>query len=398
MGPLVPDVISQNLNLIVALLIGLSFGAILEQAGFSTSKKLVGLFYGYDFTVLRVFFTAGIVAMIGVMGFVHYGLLDVSLIYINPTFLWSAITGGLIMGLGFVIGGFCPGTSVCAAAIGKIDAMIFVIGAFLGVIIWAELYPLFKPLLMASYLGIPRMFETVGVSQNTFAFIMVVFALATFWIVSIIENKVNGIKKSPVRFTPYYISIAVVGILLAASAFIFPEPKTYLAQLIEDEQFVQSYKLNIAEQDEFALCLLKTEDCNRLQIFDFRTEEEYKKMSLPKSVLFTFDNLFEKEPNMLLNLKHKDKIFIANDELTERKMAIVAMERGYKGIHILRGGLDGFKRDILNFTLIENPQTIDEINLNRFRTKAQKIIPVLIENNKPKGPVKKKLKRVIGGC
>ena len=91
MGPLVPDVISNNLNLIVALIIGISFGAILEQAGFSTSKKLVGLFYGYDFTVLRVFFTAGIVAMIGVMAFAHFGLIDINLIYINPTFLWSAI-------------------------------------------------------------------------------------------------------------------------------------------------------------------------------------------------------------------------------------------------------------------------------------------------------------------
>ena len=121
-------------------------------------------------------------------------------------------------------------------------------------------------------------------------------------------------------------------------------------------------------------------------------------MSLPKSVLFTFDNMFEKEPNILLNLKHKEKIFIANDELTERKMAIVANELGYKGIHILRGGLDGFKRDILNFIPIENPQTIEEEYINRFRTKAQKIIPILIENNKPKGPVKKKLKRVIGGC
>jgi hypothetical protein len=79
MGPLVPDIISNNLNLIVALVIGILFGAILEQAGFSTSKKLVGLFYGYDFTVLRVFFTAGIVAMIGVMGLAHFALLDLNL-------------------------------------------------------------------------------------------------------------------------------------------------------------------------------------------------------------------------------------------------------------------------------------------------------------------------------
>ena len=116
MGPLVPEIIGNDLNFIVALFIGIAFGAILEQAGFSTSKKLVGLFYGYDFTVLRVFFTAGLVAMIGVMALEHYGLLDISLVYVNPTFIWSAVIGGLIMGLGFVVGGFCPGTSVCAAA------------------------------------------------------------------------------------------------------------------------------------------------------------------------------------------------------------------------------------------------------------------------------------------
>jgi len=60
MAPLVPDIIGNELNLIVALLIGIAFGFILEQAGFSTSKKLVGLFYGYDFTVLRVILQQGL--------------------------------------------------------------------------------------------------------------------------------------------------------------------------------------------------------------------------------------------------------------------------------------------------------------------------------------------------
>lgn len=144
MGPLVPDIIGNELNFIVALFIGIAFGFILEQAGFSTSRKLVGLFYGYDFTVLRVFFTAGVTAMLGVIVLGHFGLLDLSLIYINPTFLRSAIAGGLIMGLGFVIGGFCPGTSITAAAIGKIDGMIFVLGSVIGVFIFAEGYPVFE--------------------------------------------------------------------------------------------------------------------------------------------------------------------------------------------------------------------------------------------------------------
>lgn len=398
MGPLVPDIVSNNLNFIVALVIGIFFGAILEQAGFSTSKKLVGLFYGYDFTVLRVFFTAGIVAMIGVMGLEHYGLIDMNLVYINPTFLWSAIIGGLIMGLGFVVGGFCPGTSVCAAAIGKIDAMIFIVGSFFGVLIFAEGYPIFDPLYKAANWGNPRFFETLEMSQNVFAFVLVVFALSAFWFASIVENKVNGVIKPPIRFTPYYIGIASIGLLMALSAFVFPERKASLEELVSDEKLVLSYPIETMTPDEFALCLLKINECNKFQIFDFRSEEEFKKMNFPKSILFTVDNLFEKEPNILLNLKHKVNVFIADDELTSRKIAIIATELGYKRIKILKGGLNAFRTEILNYTENNNPKTLDEEYTNRFRTKAKKLIPIIIANSKSAGPVKKEQKRVVGGC
>jgi len=397
MGPLVPDLISNNLNFIVALIIGILFGVILEQAGFSTSKKLVGLFYGYDFTVLRVFFTAGIVAMIGVMGLEHFSLVDINLVYVNPTFLWSGIVGGLIMGLGFVVGGFCPGTSVCAAAIGKIDAMIFIVGAFLGVLVFAEGYPLFEGLYKTSNLGSPRFFETLNMSQNIFAFIMVVFALAAFWFASIVENKVNGVVKPVFRFTPYYLSIGAVGIIMALSAFIFPERKASLTQLVENKEFVQSYNIDMMTVDEFAYQLLDERDA-KLQVIDFRNEKDYSKMSLPKSTLFTLDNLFEKEPNKVLSVRHKINVFVADDELTERKMAIIANELGYKHIKILQGGLNAFNNQILNFKPIENPKNIDEVYQNRFRTKAAAVIPVLIQNNKSSGPVKKTQKRVVGGC
>ncbi|MGQ9799931.1 MAG: YeeE/YedE thiosulfate transporter family protein, partial [Ignavibacterium sp.] len=364
MGPLVPDIISNNLNFIVALVIGILFGAILEQAGFSTSKKLVGLFYGYDFTVLRVFFTAGLVAMIGVMALDHFGLLDMSLVYINPTFLWSAIIGGLIMGLGFVVGGFCPGTSVCAAAIGKIDAMIFIVGAFLGVIVFAEGYPIFEPLYKATNLGYPRFFETLGMSQNVFAFIFIVVGLSSFWIASIVENKVNKVSKPPIRFTPYSIAIASIGIIMALSAFVFTDRKATLTQLVEDTNFVKSYNLETMTLDEFAYRLMDEQD-TKFQIIDFRPEKEFAKESLPKSTLFTIDNLFEKEPNQLLSLKHKINVFVADDEMTERKMAIIAKELGYKRIKILQGGLNAFREQILNFKPIENPKNIDEVYQNR---------------------------------
>ncbi len=73
MGPFVPDLISDQLNLVVALFLGIGFGFVLEQAGFSSSRRLAGVFYGYDFTVLRVFFTAAVTAMSGACCLINKG-------------------------------------------------------------------------------------------------------------------------------------------------------------------------------------------------------------------------------------------------------------------------------------------------------------------------------------
>jgi rhodanese-related sulfurtransferase len=396
MGPLVPDVVGNELNFIVALIIGILFGVILEQAGFSTSKKLVGLFYGYDFTVLRVFFTAGIVAMIGVIALEHFGLLDINLTYVNPTFLWSAIIGGLIMGLGFVVGGFCPGTSVCAAAIGKIDAMIFIAGSFIGVLIFAEGYPLWEGLYKADNWGNVRVFDSLGMQQTVFAFLLTAVALFAFWMVSIIENKVNGIKKPAIRFTPYYVTIGVIGFVLSLSAFILTERKDSLQSLVADKEYVNNYDLKTMTVDEFAYRIMKND--NKLQIIDFRPIKEYEKQSLPGSTSFTFDNLFEKEPSKILRIRHKTNVFVANNEYQERQFAIIAQRLGFTNVTILKDGLNSFDKEILGFNKNSVATTKQESDTFRFRTKASSLIPVLIKENKSSGPVKKTQKRVVGGC
>jgi len=410
MGPLVPDIISGNLNYIVALVIGVLFGAILEQAGFSTSKKLVGLFYGYDFTVLRVFFTAGVVAMVGVIAFDHYGLIDMSLVFINPTFLWSAIVGGLIMGLGFVIGGFCPGTSVCAAAIGKIDAMVFIGGAFIGVLIFAEGYPMFEGLYKSANLGNPQLFETLHISQTLFAFIVVIFALLAFYLTNTIENKVNKINQPAIKTTPYFASVLVVGVILALSSFMFTDRKADLLNLVSNDNYVMNHwgngkctDKNNSDQmmcpDEFTLCLMKIMECDKFHIFDFRSEKDRKELPLPKSTPMTIDDLFAKEPNKLLTVLHRNNIFIANDELTEKKMAIIATELGYKRIKILRGGMNAFRKDILEYQPNPNATTLAEKNKDMFRLNAKAILPAFLQKFKPTEATKSdKPKRVLGGC
>lgn len=190
MGPLSAyEIISQDTNLLMAFFIGIGFGFVLESAGFSSSRKLAGLFYGYDTVVLKVFFTAAITAMLGLLFFSLFGWIDLSLIYINPTFLYSAIAGGIIMGAGFILGGFCPGTSFCAASIGKIDAMVFIVGLVLGIVIFAEGYPLWEDFYKAKFLGIPKISESIGIKDGLMALIIVLAAFVMFWIGEWAEKK-----------------------------------------------------------------------------------------------------------------------------------------------------------------------------------------------------------------
>jgi hypothetical protein len=190
MGPLaINDIISQNTNFFLAFVIGIGFGFVLEQCGFSSSRKLAGLFYGYDMVVLKVFFTGGVTAMLGLLFFSLFGWVDLSMVYVNPTFLSSAIVGGLVMGVGFIMGGFCPGTSFCGAAIGKIDAMIFIVGLFIGVYFFAFGYPMFETLYKASFLGSPKFSTMVGLSDGVFAFLLVVVALGMFYVSEWVEKK-----------------------------------------------------------------------------------------------------------------------------------------------------------------------------------------------------------------
>ncbi len=190
MGPLVPqEVISEGWNFFIAFTVGIGFGFALEQAGFSSSRKLAGVFYGYDAVVLKVFFTAAVVGMIGLLYFSLFDWIDLNLVWVNPTFLWSAIVGGVIMGAGFIIGGFCPGTSVCAAAIGKIDAFVFLGGIVIGIFAFGELYPIIKSLYMAKYLGQIKLSEVLGISQGMLAFFVILAALGMFWVAEIVEKK-----------------------------------------------------------------------------------------------------------------------------------------------------------------------------------------------------------------
>ncbi len=395
MGPLVPEFINSELNLILAFLIGIAFGFILEGAGFSSSKKLAGVFYGYDFTVLRVFFTAGVTAMVGVIALSHFGLLDLDLIYINPLFLWSAIVGGLIMGLGFVIGGYCPGTSICASMIGKIDAMFFVIGAMIGIFIFIEGYPLFEGLYKSFNFGIPQVSETLNIPLGIFAFLMIIVGFGSYWFVAKIEKRVN--PKETIDPTSKRSLIIITGVALViglVAATLKPEKEMYLDK-INDTEFVKNYKVKTITSDELALRFL-SED-NSFQIIDIRDLRDFRTLTLPNAINLSFSDFFSISSKKIFHLVNKTNIIVGNNDEDSRKGYILAKELGFNNVLQLKGGFNEFKTEILDFKLADEIDKSKLTDTQRFRKEASVIMPTLIQNAKPK-IIKKAPVRALGGC
>ena len=168
---------------VIAFAIGIGFGWILEQAGFSSSRKMASVFYAKDFTVLKVFFTAAITAASGLLILNQMEVVDFGSIYIPKTFVLPTIVGGVIMGLGFVLGGYCPGTSFSALAIGKIDALAFLTGITIGIFSFSLAYePLLKTLKYSTPLGKTFVYDTLGISAGVFALIFILFGLTSFYV------------------------------------------------------------------------------------------------------------------------------------------------------------------------------------------------------------------------
>ena len=167
-------------SLIVAFLIGIGFGFFLERAGFGSARKLVSQFYLDDLSVFKVMFTAIVTAMLGVTYLAWTGVLDLSLVYLVPTYWVAQVVGGLLLGVGFVVGGYCPGTSIVSTATGKIDGLVFVLGFAAGTLAFAVSFPLVKGLYLAGEAGTKTLPQITGLPYGALVFAVVLMAIGGF--------------------------------------------------------------------------------------------------------------------------------------------------------------------------------------------------------------------------
>jgi uncharacterized membrane protein YedE/YeeE len=166
--------LSSAATLVLALMLGFGFGFSLERAGFGSARKLTAVFYFYDMSVVKVMFTAIVTAMAGLFLLSAAGLLEFSELYVEPTNYAGAIIGGLLFGTGFVVGGYCPGTSIAACATGRIDGFAFVAGMLGGVFLFAEFLPGVDEWARSTAQGEITLPGLTGISMGWFVLLFVV--------------------------------------------------------------------------------------------------------------------------------------------------------------------------------------------------------------------------------
>ena len=179
-APLLAEGASLVATLPAALAIGVAFGATLERAGLGSARKLVGQFYGRDFTVLKVMFSAMLVAMLGVFWLGRFGWLDLGALYVPQTFVVPQLVGGGLFGAGLVAAGLCPGTACVSAATGRIDGAFVLLGLLGGMVAVGLLLGRFSAFYESSAHGAWTLPEWLGLSQGVVVAAVVALALVAF--------------------------------------------------------------------------------------------------------------------------------------------------------------------------------------------------------------------------
>jgi len=335
----------------VYAVIGIAFGMTLESAGFGNSKLLAAQFYFKDMRVFKVMFTAIIVAMTLIFLASGLDLLDYNLIWVPPTYLWPGIVGGLIMGVGFIIGGFCPGTSLVGMATGKLDAVMFVLGVLFGIYLFGETVGSFATFFDSSYMGrftLPELFNT---SYGVVVVSIVVVALILFVIAEKVEAMING---EPKKELPAWSKNAAL--VLVALAVI----NVALGQPTAEDRWqavaaVSQARLDNREVQISSAEFLQYRDDKKIKIIplDVRDETSYNLFHLRGAVHVPLDQVQAKAKELQFEPANTVFVLMSNDEEAATEAWKILRAQSVPNIYILDGGINAWLKTYGGNTLDE---------------------------------------------
>jgi Rhodanese-related sulfurtransferase len=275
--------------------------------------------------------------------------------------------------------------------------MFFVGGGILGVFAFGELYPLYHVFYESTALGPIKVFDSLGISQGLFAFILIAVAVGAFTITTVIEKRANKSSAPSLEFTPLKHKIAGAGVMLLGVVFVFlPSRQAHLIEKVKSASYGASHSVKIFSPDELAYRIIDKE--SSVQVVDMRLPEQFATLALPGSVNVQVKDLFGKELTPILSDRRVVKVVIGQNEDESRTAALLLQELGYENVAMLQGGLENFQHTIL-IPKITNTGDRWDADVNTFRSNASAVISQMISDAKNKQPkIAKQEKKIQGGC
>jgi rhodanese-related sulfurtransferase len=342
----------DDIGLLIGFVIGVGFGFFLERAGFGSGNKLARQFYFKDMAVLKVMFSAIVTAMVGVYWLSVAGFLNLGMVYLVPTALPSQVVGGLLLGGGFVIGGYCPGTSVVAAATGRIDAWMYMVGMFAGMVVVGFVMPELGDFMKQGSLGQTTLAATWDVPYGLLVAAVALMAFGAFLAAEWGEIKSGGRtrdEQSLLYRTGFSRPRAFVAgfLLLGLGAAVAGSP--HRAATSETGDGVTG-PWPASKMDPRALAERLVSGLGVPRIVDLRSAEAFAADRVPGAENLDAAGLAaaEWQPDQPVVLYGDDEAALA-----AARAAISA--RGAKAVSVLDGGLTAWNERVENPRLPENP-------------------------------------------
>lgn len=331
--------VGKPLMYLLFALIGFAFGYVLEISGFGDSRKLAAQFYFKDLTVLKVMFTAIVVAMVLIFAAVGLGWLDYNQVWVNPTYLWSGILGGLIMGVGFIIGGFCPGTSLVSMATFKVDGLFFVLGGLTGIFLFGETVGLYEDWWNGGYFGRLTIMDWLNLPAGVVVVAVVLMALFMFWGGEKLE-KIFG--KRDLSREPRLRKAGALALVLGALAVLIvgsPDTADRWARIsAEKERLITNREVQIHPGELLASL---ADDRLKVRMLDVRPESDFN--------MFHIQGAQRVDPAALLPLtkellasstENTVYVVMSNDEVAATEAWRVLVAESVPNVYILEGGIN----------------------------------------------------------
>lgn len=335
-------------SLIVAFVTGIGFGFFLERAGFGNARLLAAQFYFRDLRVLKVMFTAIVTAMVGLFVLARVGMVDLSLVYLTPTFLVPQIVGGLILGVGFIIGGYCPGTSCVSAATGRIDGMVYLAGMVGGLLGFAELYPHIAGFARSTGMGTVTLSSYFNIPYGVLVLAVVLMALCAFMAAEWAEKVVGGsapgkgsLLEPRAALTPVRMGALLLVVLGLFAAFAGSPYRDNVGR-VDARQLALDAASPADQVSPQELADWLVEGRSDFQLIDVRDAAQFATYHIPGAIHVPIAAL-----KADFTGRNERLVVYASGELQAAQAWLLLRSLGFKGAHLLRGGLEAWNSQVL---------------------------------------------------